>query len=142
MFISSWTSYPCKLVFKSKFYSWVPNVWYQSQPPRWVIERNSFSMGSNKLWLFGWILEGATQRLDSWMSAAERQGRSQEFLFGGPSVTLIYLSIQLLRTYIYTYARFFFIIYTRFLFDKLYIYKKKKKSGFQLAQLVKFLMVV
>ena len=39
----------------------------------------------------------------------------------GPSVTLIYLSIQLLRTY---------------------IYKKKKKSGFQLAQLVKFLMVV
>ena len=62
------------------------------------------------------------------MSAAERQGRSQEFLFGGPSVTLIYLSIQLLRTYIYTYARFFFIIYTRFLFDKLYIYKKKKKK--------------
>ena len=49
------------------------------------------------------------------------------FVWGGPSVTLIYLSRQLLRTYIYTYARFF-IIYTHFLFDKLYIYKKKKKK--------------
>ena len=47
-------------------------------------------------------------------------------------MTLIYLSRQLPRTYIYIYACFF-IIYTYFLFDKLYIYtqpkkKKKKKS--------------
>ena len=55
-----------------------------------------------------------------------KQGWSQKFLFGGPSVTLIYLSIQLPCTYIYTYARFL-IIYTHFLFDKLYIYKKKKE---------------
>ena len=61
------------------------------------------------------------------MSAAEWQGRSQEFLFGRPSVTLIYLSRQLLRTYIYTYARFF-IIYTHFLFDELYIYTQPKKK--------------
>ena len=62
------------------------------------------------------------------------QGRSQEFLFGGAKCdantfikttsththTHIYIYI-----YIYTYARFF-IIYTHFLFDKLYIYTKKK----------------
>ena len=40
---------------------------------------------------------------------------------------LIYLLRQLPRTCIYTYARFF-IIYTHFLFDKIYIYKKKKKK--------------
>ena len=41
---------------------------------------------------------------------------------------LIYLLRQLPRTCIYTYARFF-IIYTHFLFDKLYIYTKKKKKS-------------
>ena len=57
------------------------------------------------------------------------RGGARNFCLRGPSVTLIYLSRQLPRTYIYTYARFF-IIYTHFLFDKLYIYtqpKKKKK---------------
>ena len=57
------------------------------------------------------------------------QGGAMNFCLGGPSAMLIYLSRQLLRTYIYTYVRFF-IIYTHFLFDKLYIYtqpKKKKK---------------
>ena len=48
------------------------------------------------------------------------RGGTRNFCLGGPSVTLIYLSRQLPRTYIYTYARFF-IIYTHFLFDKLYI---------------------
>ena len=58
------------------------------------------------------------------------RGGARNFCLGGPNATLIYLSRQLPHTYIYTYARFF-IIYTHFLFDKLYIYtqpKKKKKS--------------
>ena len=58
------------------------------------------------------------------------RGGARNFCSGGPNATLIYLSRQLPHTYIYTYARFF-IIYTHFLFDKLYIYtqpKKKKKE--------------
>ena len=47
------------------------------------------------------------------------------FVWGGPSATLIHLLRQLPHTCIYTYARFF-IIYTHFLFDKLYIYTQKK----------------
>ena len=58
-------------------------------------------------------------------NGTHQQGRSQEFLFGGPSATLIHLLRQLPHTCIYTYARFF-IIYTHFLFDKLYIYTQKK----------------
>ena len=49
------------------------------------------------------------------------------FVWGGPSTTLIHLLRQLPHIYIYTYTRFF-IIYTHFLFDKLYIYTKKKRS--------------
>ena len=55
------------------------------------------------------------------------QGGAMNFCLGGPSAMLIYLSRQLLRTYIYTYVRFF-IIYTHFLFDKLYIYTQPKKK--------------
>ena len=56
---------------------------------------------------------------------------------------LIYLSRQLSRTCIYTYARFF-IIYTHFLFDKLYIYTqpKKKKKRVQHFQSKLFLMAI
>ena len=56
------------------------------------------------------------------------QGGAMNFCLGGPSAMLIYLSRQLLRTYIYTYVRFF-IIYTHFLFDKLYIYTQPKKKS-------------
>ena len=56
------------------------------------------------------------------------RGGARNFCLGGPSATLIHLLRQLPHTYIYiyTYARFF-IIYTHFLFDKLYIYTKKKE---------------
>ena len=53
------------------------------------------------------------------------RGGASNFCLGGPSATLIHLLRQLPHTCIYTYARFF-IIYTHFLFDKLYIYTKKK----------------
>ena len=55
------------------------------------------------------------------------RGGARNFCLGGPSATLIHLLRQLPHTYIYTYARFF-IIYTYFLFDKLYIYIQKKRS--------------
>ena len=67
----------------------------------------------------------------------EFRGGAKNFCLGGPSATLIHLSRQLPHThthiyiyiyiYIYTYVRFF-IIYTHFLFDKLYIYIYKKKG--------------
>ena len=56
------------------------------------------------------------------------RGGARNFCLGGPSATLIHLSRQLPHTYICTYARFF-IIYTYFLFDKLYIYIYTKKKG-------------
>ena len=55
----------------------------------------------------------------------EARGGARNFCLGGPSATLIHLLRQLPHTCIYTYAHFF-IIYTHFLFDKLYIYTKKK----------------
>ena len=54
------------------------------------------------------------------------QGGAMNFCLGGPSAMLIYLSRQLLRTYIYTYVRFF-IIYTHFLFDKCKGQKRAKR---------------
>ena len=59
------------------------------------------------------------------------RGGARNFCLGGPSATLIHLLRQLPHTYIYTYARFF-IIYTHFLFDKLYIYTQPKKKKFSI----------
>ena len=33
MCLSFWVPSHCKPVFKDKFYPWVCNIWYQSQPP-------------------------------------------------------------------------------------------------------------
>ena len=55
-----------------------------------------------------------------------QRGGARNFCLGGSSATLIHLLRQLPHTYIYTYARFF-IIYTHFLFDKLYIYTHNQK---------------
>ena len=57
------------------------------------------------------------------------QGWSQKFLFGGAKCDAnIFIKTTSTHIYIYTYAHFF-IIYTHFLFDKLYIYTQQKKKS-------------
>ena len=54
------------------------------------------------------------------------RGGVRNFCLGG-QVQRLYIYQDNFHTHLYTYARFF-IIYTHFLFDKLYIYTKKKKE--------------
>ena len=56
------------------------------------------------------------------------QGRKQEFLFGGPSATLIHLLRQLPHTHIYIYTHtcaFLLYIHTFYLINYIYTHKKK-----------------
>ena len=72
-----------------------------------------------------WVINGFLIILQILLFIRPSRGGARNFCLGGPSATLIHLLRQLPHTCIYTYARFF-IIYTHFLFDKLYIYTQKK----------------